>query len=72
MQLLQMLPEDPLAQREKVLVLVQRHRLMAAGIGWLDAHLLASALLARAVIWTHDRPLAKAAHTLGVCSLYTR
>jgi predicted nucleic acid-binding protein len=71
-QLLETLPEAPLAEHEEVLVLMERHRLMASGIGWLDAHLLGSALLARAVIWTHDRPLAKAARALGVCSPYTR
>ena len=71
-QLLETLPEAPLAEHEEVLVLMERHRLMASGIGWLDAHLLGSAVLARAVIWTHDRPLAKAARALGVCSPYTR
>jgi hypothetical protein len=60
------------AEHEEVLVLVERHRLMASGIGWLDAHLLGSALLANAAIWTHDRPLARAARRLGLCSPYTR
>ena len=71
-ELLQTLPAAPVAQHEEVLMLVERHRLMASGIGWLDAHLLGSALLANAVIWTRDRPLARAARRLGLCSPYTR
>jgi predicted nucleic acid-binding protein len=71
-ELLQTLPAAPVAEHHEVLVLIEWHRLMASGIGWFDAHLLASALLAGAVIWTQDRPLAKAARRLGVCSPYTR
>lgn len=68
--LLQTLPQAPIAEHDEVLMLIERHQLMASGIGWLDAHLLGSALLARAAIWTHDRPLAKAAHRLGVRGSY--
>jgi len=68
-QLLLTLPEAPLMQHEEVLGLIERHRLMASGIGWLDAHLLGSALLAQAELWTLDRPLAKIARKLGVNSL---
>ena len=71
-QLLQTLPVAPVAEHHEVLVLMERQRLMASGIGWIDVHLLASALLVRAVIWTYDRPLAKVARRLGVCSPYTR
>jgi len=66
--LLQTLPEAPLMQHEEVLILVERHRLMASGIGWVDAHLLGSALLAGAGLWTLDRALANAAHKLGVAA----
>jgi hypothetical protein len=66
--LLQTLPEAPLMQHEEVLILVERHRLMASGIGWVDAHLLGSALLAGATLWTLDRSLANAARKLGVAA----
>lgn len=66
--LLQKLPEAPLMQHEEVLTLVERHHLMASGIGWVDAHLLGSALLAGADFWTLDRPLAIAARKLGVAA----
>ena len=66
--LLRTLPEAPLMQHEEVLMLVEQHQLMASGIGWVDAHLLGSALLARARLWTLDRPLANAAQKLGVAA----
>jgi predicted nucleic acid-binding protein len=70
LRMLQTLPEAPLMQHEELLLLIERHRLMASGIGWLDAHLLGSALLAGAALWTHDRVLSKAATRLGVGSRY--
>jgi predicted nucleic acid-binding protein len=36
------------------------------GIGWIDAHLLASALLADATLWTADARLAALAGELGM------
>jgi len=39
---------------------------MGAGIGWIDAHLLASAKLAGTVIWSLDKRLADAARKLGL------
>jgi predicted nucleic acid-binding protein len=62
--LLQTLPEAPMMRHEEVLILIERHRLMASGIGWLDAHLLGSALLAGAKLWTLDVALARAAANL--------
>lgn len=66
--MLQTLPAAPLMQHDEVLVLIERHRLMATGIGWVDAHLLGSALLAGAELWTLDRPLANAARSVGVAA----
>ena len=37
-----------------------------SGIGAVDAHLLASARLANAMIWSRDKALTRAAKTLGV------
>jgi hypothetical protein len=39
---------------------------MGTGIGWIDAHLLGSTLLAGARLWTLDAPLARAAAKLSV------
>ena len=38
--LLRTLPEAPMMRHEEVLMLIERHRLMASGIGWIDAHCL--------------------------------
>ena len=66
LQLLQTLPEAPILQHQEVLMFVERHRLMRSGIGWLDAHLLGSAFLAGAGLWTLDGPLARAAAKLSL------
>jgi hypothetical protein len=46
--------------------LLERHRLMGQGLGWVDVHLLASTKLDGETLWTFDRPLAKAARSAGV------
>jgi predicted nucleic acid-binding protein len=63
---LQRLPQLPIARHEEVRALVERRRLMGSGIGWVDAHLLASVLIARARLWTLDARLAAVGHRLGV------
>ena len=62
--LLQRLPQVPLGSHNEVLTFVERHGLMGRGIGWIDAHLLASTSLARSLLWTRDRRLAQSARTL--------
>ena len=64
--LLQSLPRVPVCSHDEVLLFVERRRLMSRGIGWIDAHLLASALLAQSPLWTHDRRLAEIARTLNL------
>jgi hypothetical protein len=54
------------AEHEEVLGLVTSHDLAGSGVGWVDAHLLASALIGGTTIWTLDRPLAAVARRLGV------
>ena len=51
----------------EVLDFIERNRLFGIGIGYIDAHLLASVRLdPDATIWTRDRRMATAAETLGV------
>jgi len=66
--LLSELPQAPLARHEEVLVFVSRHGLDGSGIGWVDAHLLASAALAGKRLWSLDRRLAAAAERLGLAA----
>ncbi len=62
--LLQTLPSVPMGSHDEVLMFIERHRLMGRGIGWIDAHLLASASLAGSRLWTRDRRLASVARML--------
>lgn len=65
--LLQGLPQARVAEPDDVLAFVERHGLAGAGIGYVDAHLLASAALTPpARLWSGDRRLAAAAHRLGL------
>lgn len=64
--LLSDLPAAPLAEHQEVLELVETKRLSGMGIGWIDAHLLASALLGGCLLWTLDRRLRTAAAALGI------
>jgi hypothetical protein len=51
------LPSATTASHKEALHLVERYRLSGRGIGWIDAHLLASALLSDADLYTHDTAL---------------
>jgi len=50
----------------EVATFVRSHKLYGRGIGWIDAHLLASAVLANTPLWTADEHLAKLADVLGI------
>ena len=62
LQLWQQLDSLPTARHEEVLYFIEQHRLMGKGIGYIDAHLLASVVLdAGTKLWTHDKRLARIA-----------
>lgn len=60
------LPHAKLASNAEVLQLLEERRLWGRGLGWIDAHLLASALLSSCRLWTMDTKLAKTARELGL------
>ncbi len=60
------LPAAPLLPHVEVLAFVRRRRLARRGIGWVDAHLLASALASGGALWSVDGDLSAAATDLGV------
>lgn len=63
------LPRVEVATDSEVLGFVERHHLFGTGIGWIDAHLLASVRLsADALLWTRDRRLRAAAERLGLAA----
>jgi predicted nucleic acid-binding protein len=58
--LLSRMPAATVATHDEVMQLVERHRLYGRGIGWIDAQVLASALLSDAELYTHDQALREA------------
>ena len=64
--MLKALPEAHLVEHQEVLSFLEARRLYGRGIGWVDAHLLASTLLTGCTLWTLDKPLRRAAAALNV------
>ncbi len=62
----QRMHQAPLVPHAEVAAFVRDRRLNGRGIGWIDAHLLASALVGRLELWTTDSPLATVATELGI------
>jgi hypothetical protein len=64
--LLQDLPAIAVADVDEVLAFIEHRNLHGKGIGYVDAHLLASvALTPGAQLWTRDKSLLRSAETLG-------
>jgi len=64
--LLRALPQARVAEHEEVLHLLEGRRLHGRGLGRIDAHLLASALLTGCTLWTFDKPPGRAAAALDI------
>jgi len=62
----QQMHQAPAVRHDEVVEFVRSRRLHGRGIGWIDAHLLASALVGRLQLWTVDPRLAVIARELGV------
>lgn len=60
------LPCVPTARHTDVTELVNARRLFGRGIGWVDAHLLASAVLEGLSLWSFDRALTGVAKRLAI------
>jgi predicted nucleic acid-binding protein len=56
----------PSVSHGEVVAFITARKLRGRGIGWIDAHLLASALVAGVPLWTADRPLHAIADELGI------
>jgi predicted nucleic acid-binding protein len=65
--LLDSLPMVDQVEHEEALQFVESNDLMGRGLGYVDVHLLASAVLCGASIWTLDRKLRTVSSELGVC-----
>lgn len=64
---LQSLPLATLVEHEEVMRFIENNRLMGKGLGYIDAHLLASAVLSQVSLWTLDKRLNRMGSKLGLC-----
>ena len=64
--LLERLPAAPRVSDVEVLEFIRKRQLSRKAIGWVDAHLLASALSGRAELWSFDHALEATAKVLHV------
>ena len=69
LRLLSQLPRAPVIGDDEVFAMIETRNLDASGIGWIDAHLLASAMAGQHLIWTGDKRLASVAARLGVLAV---
>jgi predicted nucleic acid-binding protein len=62
--LLNELPQVAVAEHQEVLRLIEDRKLFGKGIGLIDAHLIASALISKVELLTMDKPLERVAALL--------
>jgi predicted nucleic acid-binding protein len=63
---LQSLPMTILAEDEEVLKFIENNQLMGKGLGYIDVHLIASAVLTNVLLWTLDKTLNKLTEKIGI------
>jgi predicted nucleic acid-binding protein len=64
--LLHALPMVTALENEEVMRFIESHRLAGKGLGYIDMHLLASAMLSGVPLWTLDRKLKGVSSELGL------
>ncbi|MCK9196626.1 MAG: PIN domain-containing protein [Syntrophales bacterium] len=63
---LRMLPMTSEAEHEEVLAFIENNRLMGQGLGYVDIHLITSAILTGVSFWTLDKELARTADSQNI------
>ena len=64
LELLAALPSASVVSHDEAMAFVEQRSLAGLGIGWVDIHLAASAVVSRAKLWTADRRLAAVVRVL--------
>ena len=64
--LLQSLPMAETAEHREVLQFIEHNRLAGKGLGYIDVHLLSSAILTGVPLWTLDRKLQQSSTKLRI------
>jgi len=62
----ELMHQAPTVAHHEMIDFVRHRRLHGRGIGWIDAHLLASALVSHVSLWTADPRLSLVATELGI------
>ncbi len=65
--LLNSLPRTIHATHEEAMQFIENYHLIGKGIGYIDIHLLASAVMTGVPIWTFDKKLLDVSSKLGIC-----
>jgi len=60
------LPSAQVATHIEVISLISNKTLYGAGLGAIDVHIIASAKLEKATIWSRDKALSREARRLGI------
>lgn len=68
--LLSALPKANVVDDEEVLLFIEKNNLIGKELGLIDIHLLASAILSEASLWTLDTALKHEAHILDISCEY--
>ena len=63
---LRALPMAIHAEHEEVMQFIENYSLMGKGLGYIDMHLLASAMLTKVSLWTLDKKLKEISSKLGL------
>jgi predicted nucleic acid-binding protein len=53
-------------EHEEVMQFIENYSLMGKGLGYIDMHLLASAILTKVLLWTLDKKLHQVSLKLGL------
>lgn len=64
--LLQLLPLATMATHTEILQFIESNHLMGKGLGYIDVHLSASAVLTSVPLWSYDKKLSEANEVLGI------
>jgi predicted nucleic acid-binding protein len=64
--LLNALPSVPLLEHYEIMEFIEGRKIMNQGIGYVDVHILGSAIIAETPLWTLDKSLNKIARELAI------
>ena len=64
--LLNDLPSTDVLDHYEIMEFIEYRQIMNKGIGYVDAHLVGSALVSETPLWTFDKALRKIAHQLSI------